>query len=45
MNPDLELEAWREQWQADAAVPADLLRKVERGTRIWSRLSRIASTA
>ena len=33
MKPDLELEAWREQWQADSAVPADLLRKVERGTR------------
>jgi len=33
MKPDLELEAWREQWQADTEVPADLRRKVERGTR------------
>ncbi len=31
--PDLELEAWREQWQSDAEVPADLRRKVARGTR------------
>ena len=33
MKPDLELEAWREQWQADTEVPADLRRKVERGSR------------
>jgi hypothetical protein len=33
MKPDLELEAWRAQWQADTVVPADLRRKVERGTR------------
>ena len=32
MKPDLELEAWREQWQADTEVPADLRRKVERGS-------------
>jgi hypothetical protein len=32
-NPDLEWKAWREQWQADTDVPADLRRKVERGTR------------
>ncbi len=31
MKPDLELAAWREQWQADTEVPADLRRKVERG--------------
>jgi hypothetical protein len=31
--PDLELESWREQWQADAEVPADLRRKVARDTR------------
>ena len=31
--PDLELESWREQWQADAEVPADLRRKVARATR------------
>jgi Na+/proline symporter len=33
VKPDLELEAWREQWQADTEVPADLRRKVERGSR------------
>ncbi len=33
MKHDLELEAWREQWQADTEVPADLRRKVERGSR------------
>jgi hypothetical protein len=33
MKPDLELKAWREQWQADTEVPADLRRKVERGSR------------
>src|ERR1035441_8182099 len=31
--PDLELESWREQWQADAEVPVDLRRKVARDTR------------
>ena len=33
MKPDLELEAWRAQWQANTEVPADLRRKVARGTR------------
>lgn len=33
MIPDLELESWRAQWQADAEVPADLRRKVARDTR------------
>jgi hypothetical protein len=33
VKPDLELESWREQWQSDAQVPADLRRKVARGTR------------
>jgi len=33
VKPDLELESWREQWQADAKVPADLRRKVARDTR------------
>lgn len=33
MKPDLELHAWREQWQAHTDVPADLRRKVERGSR------------
>jgi hypothetical protein len=31
--PDLELESWRAQWQADAEVPANLRRKVARDTR------------
>jgi Flp pilus assembly protein TadB len=33
VKPDLELDDWREQWQADTEVPADLRRKVERGSR------------
>jgi hypothetical protein len=33
LKPDLELQAWREQWQADTEVPADLRRKVERESR------------
>ena len=33
MMPDVELETWRDQWQAEAEVPADLRRRVERGTR------------
>jgi len=33
MMPDVELESWREQWQAEAEVPADLRRSVARGTR------------
>jgi Na+/proline symporter len=33
VKPDLELEAWREEWQADTEVPADLRSKVERGSR------------
>ncbi len=33
MTTDLELEAWREQWQATAEAPADLRRSVARGTR------------
>jgi hypothetical protein len=33
MKPDLELEAWRDQWQADTQVPADLRRKVARESR------------
>jgi hypothetical protein len=31
--PDLELQAWRGEWQAHTEVPADLRRQVERGTR------------
>jgi hypothetical protein len=33
LKPDLELQAWREQWQADTEVPADLRLKVERESR------------
>ena len=33
MKPDLELQVWREQWQADTEVPANLRCKVERGSR------------
>jgi hypothetical protein len=33
VKPDLELEAWRAQWRANTEVPADLRRKVARGTR------------
>jgi hypothetical protein len=32
VKPDLELESWRAEWQAQAEVPADLRRKVARGT-------------
>jgi hypothetical protein len=41
MNADTELEIWREQWQSEASIPADLLRKVER----QSRQMKIALTA
>jgi len=30
MNGDAELAEWREQWQAETSIPADLKRKVER---------------
>lgn len=33
MTTDTELESWREQWQSNAVVPADLSRTVTRGTR------------
>lgn len=39
MNADTELEVWREQWQSEASIPADLLRKVERQSRnMWIAL-------
>ncbi len=41
MNIDAELEAWREQWQTDAAVPADLRRRVERQT-FWMKIALVA---
>jgi hypothetical protein len=33
MNLDTELERWRGEWQSEAAVPADLRRRVERQSR------------
>ena len=38
MNIDAELETWREQWQSDTAVPADLRRRVERQT-LWMKIA------
>jgi hypothetical protein len=37
MNLDTELEAWRSEWQSEAAVPANLRQRVERQSR-WMRL-------
>jgi hypothetical protein len=34
MNTDVELEIWREQWQAETAVPVNLRRSVERQSRL-----------
>ena len=33
MNADTELEIWREEWQSEASIPADLQRKVDRQSR------------
>jgi len=33
MNADTELDMWREQWQSETTIPADLRRKVERQSR------------
>ena len=33
MNADTELDVWREQWQSEASIPADLRRKVDRQSR------------
>lgn len=44
MERDPELTAWRRQWQADDAIPADLRRRVERETRTLRR-ERYASIA
>jgi hypothetical protein len=39
MNADTELEIWREEWQSEASIPADLHRKVERQSRnMWIAL-------
>ena len=32
-EPDLELEGWQRQWQAQEVVPTDLVKAVEAGTR------------
>lgn len=34
MKPDIELETWRRQWQAQDGVPPDLRRRVERDIRL-----------
>jgi len=34
MTTDVELDVWREQWQADTAVPLNLRRNVERQSRL-----------
>jgi hypothetical protein len=33
MEPDLELDGWRREWQAEARVPANLVARVARETR------------
>jgi hypothetical protein len=43
MNTDIELEAWREQWQADPVVPPNLRRNVERQSRLM-KIGLIADT-
>ena len=43
MNQDAELETWRREWQAEAAVPADLRRRVERQSR-WLKIGIAADT-
>jgi hypothetical protein len=37
MKPDVELDAWRRNWQAVSAVPADVTERVERETRMMQR--------
>jgi hypothetical protein len=34
MNTDVELEIWREQWQAETVVPVNLRRSVDRQSRL-----------
>ena len=43
MQPDPELETWRQQWQADRTVPPDLQRRVARELRAAKRGLVIAS--
>jgi hypothetical protein len=44
---DDELDAWRREWQAQPAVPLDVIRKVERDTvrMRWARWALLAPTA
>ncbi|HYN10033.1 MAG TPA: hypothetical protein VES67_21795 [Vicinamibacterales bacterium] len=42
MQPDLELETWRRQWQARETVPPDLTRRVERELRHARRAQLLA---
>ncbi len=37
MEPDVELDTWRRQWQTESVVPADLKQRVERETRLMRR--------
>jgi hypothetical protein len=37
MEPDVELDTWRRDWQAGSVVPADLTQRVERETRMMRR--------
>ena len=37
MQPDVELETWRRDWQAGSVVPADVTQRVERETRMMRR--------
>lgn len=37
MDVDLELQTWRTDWQTSSPVPADLIRRVERETRVMRR--------
>ena len=43
MNTDVELDIWREQWQAETAVPVSLRRSVERQSR-WMKIGFIADS-
>ena len=43
MNTDIELEVWREQWQADPVVPPNLRRSVKTQSRLM-KIGLIADT-
>lgn len=38
MNTDLELDLWRQQWQAESTIPSDLRERVERQSR-WMKIA------